>query len=231
MPLRGIVNTARSLSYWERLQEVTANNVANANTEGFKADRLTARQIPGRETPVPVHHMDLSQGSLRETGRPLDVALEGAGFLMIETPQGERLFRGGSLRLDADGKLTDMMGNAVLAEEGPLVIHGAAVEVREDGDVLVDGALAGTLKIVTVDEPQELMKEGHGRFIAKQPVKAVEEGTVNLRQGAIEESNIDPVVSMVSLVAIQRAYTANIEALRVMDGVLGTITRDVGRVE
>ena len=230
MPMKGIIDTARSLAYWQRLQEVTSNNVANANTDGYKADRLAAHILPGGETPVPVQTIDLKPGALRDTGRPLDLALEGPGFFVVRTPRGERLMRGGSMRLDSRGVLSDMNGNPVLGQQGPVVLSGSKVVVHADGTLVVDDAVAGRLRIETVDEPGSLLKEGQGRFLPGGPTHEVEEGVAPIRQGAVEEANLDPLMSMIDLVTIQRAYASNMEAMRAMDSVLGAITTEVGRV-
>jgi flagellar basal-body rod protein FlgF len=231
MTMRGIVNTARTLSYYRRLQEVTANNVANANTDAFKADRMTARQVQGLEYPVPIEQTDLEQGRLHETGRPLDVGLEGPGFFVVNTPRGERLTRGGSLRLDASGCLMDGRGDPLVSADGPIRVNGAQVEIKADGTVLVDGTNAGRLRIETVDDPAALLKEGSGRYVPKGALRPVPETEVFVRQGSVEEANIDPLLSMVELVSIQRSYGANVDALKVLDGVLGVVTNSVGRVQ
>jgi len=230
MPIGGIVNTARSLAYLHRLQEVTANNIANANSDAFKADRLLAWLPPGQESPVPVRALDLQQGAFRDTGRPLDLALDGDGFLVVHTARGERLTRGGSLQLDPAGRLVDPHGDPVLGEDGPIVVQGDRVEVEADGAVLVDGAPAGRLRLETVEHPRDLLKEGLGRFVPPAPSFPLEAGRLRVRQGAIEDANVDPLVSMVDLVTIQRAYAANMDALRAMDSVLATVATDVGRV-
>jgi flagellar basal-body rod protein FlgF len=230
MPIQGILNTAHSLALYQRWQEITAHNVANANTDAFKVDRLAAMVLPGSERPVPVQTTDLQQGTFRETGRPLDVALDGPGFLVVETPQGERLTRGGSLRLDPDGRLVDSHGAPLLDERGPLVVSGSDVTVQSDGTVVVDGAVAGRLRLETVDDPGTLLKEGYGRFATATPTRAVPEGTAHVRQGVVEEPNFDSLMSMVDLVTIQRAYAANADALKAIDSVLGTVTNEVGKV-
>jgi flagellar basal body rod protein FlgG len=231
MSMRGIVNTARTLSYYTKLQELTANNLANANTDAFKADRMAARQLPGREYPVPVERTDLEQGRLHETGRPLDVALEGPGFFVVSTPRGERLTRGGSLRLDASGCLIDGRGDPLVGAEGPIRVNGAQLEIKPDGTVLVDGAGAGRLRIETVDDAASLLKEGSGRYVPVGTLRPVPETQAFVRQGSVEEANLDPLLSMVELVTIQRSYGANIDALKTLDGVLGTVTNTVGRVQ
>lgn len=230
MPLGGILNTARSLSFYLRWQEITANNLANTNTDAFKADRLAAVSVPGQGHAVPLERTDLKQGSFRDTGRPLDVSLDGPGFLVVQTERGERLTRGGSLKLDAQGVLVDSQGDALLGDGGPIVLSGAEVEIRGDGSVLVDGTLAGKLRLENVAEPATLLKEGFGRFIPAGALEEAPEGSLRIRQGTIEEPNMDPLLSMVDMITIQRAYAANVDALRAMDGVLGVVTGEVGKV-
>lgn len=224
--LRGIYNQAQSMSYLLRLQEVTANNLANASTGGFKLDRVTGQQSANGEFPVPVQVTDLSQGPVRETGRPFDVALVGDGFLVVRTPAGERLTRGGSLRLDAAGMLVDGEGHAVLGLEGPIVAPVGELVIDADGQVKVDGTPVDRLRMQTVADPATLRKEGNGRFIADTPLQPAT--GLALRQGAIEDTNGDMLLGMVDLVTIQRAYAANADALKAMDGVLGTIAGEIG---
>jgi len=226
----GILTAARTLSYYNRLQEVTANNLANANTAGFKADRLTAHRVADLDHPVPVEATDLSQGALRMTGRTLDLALEGPGFLVVETPRGERLTRGGSLRLDGASRLVDGDGLAVLGQQGPIVLTGTDIQIRPDGTVLSDGAPVDQLRVVAPKEGVSLLKEAAGRFLPSDPEGLMDVESTRVRQAQLEEANLNSLTGMVSLVEIQRAYAANVTALRAMDGVLGSVTTDVARV-
>jgi flagellar basal-body rod protein FlgF len=230
MPLRGIQNAAHGLSYYARLQEVVANNLANVSTDAFKVDRMTGRMMPGDSFPVPVEHLDLTQGAMRETGRSLDLALDGPGFLVVTTPGGERLTRGGSLRLDAGGQLTDAEGNPVQGQKGPIVPGVGHLEIQPDGTVQVDGATIDTLRLETVADPTTLRKEGTGRFVPPKGAALVPADGTRVRQGNVEEPNSDAVLGMIDLVTIQRAYAANVDALKAMDGVLGTIASEVGKV-
>ena len=230
MPLRGIRNAAHGLAYYSRLQEVTANNLANASTDGFKVDRLTGRMLDGQSYPVPVEHLDLRQGALRQTGRDLDIALEGDGFLVVKTPAGERLTRGGSLKLDGDGLLTDGEGYPIQGERGPIILGAGKVEIQGDGTVLVDGAPLDRLRRATIADPSQLKKEGAGRFVPPDGAKLIDAESLLVRQAQIEDPNSDAVLGMIDLVTIQRAYAANVDALKAMDGVLGTIAGDIGRV-
>ncbi len=233
MPIRGIVNTARSLSYYLRMQEVTANNIANADTDAFKAARLAAHILPGATdgVAVPVEKIDLTQGRMRQTGRPLDLSIDGPGFFVVKTDLGERLLRGGSFTLDPSGNLTDLEGNPLIGDDGPIVLSGAGAEVQKDGSIYCEGTYAGRLRLVDVEDPSTLLKEEKGRFVPTTPTVPIpSDSATSVHQGEIEEANFDPILSMVDLITIQRAYSANIDALRAMDGVLGTVTNEVGKV-
>src|SRR3954471_61611 len=105
MPINGMTSAAGALRYWERRQEVTANNLANVSTDGFKAERVFGKLMDG--APVIGTRTDRRDGALRQTGSHLDLAIGGDGFFVVNTPAGERLTRGGSLRLDADEFLAD----------------------------------------------------------------------------------------------------------------------------
>ncbi len=228
-PISGILRAASALSFYGRRQEVTANNLANTNTAGFKADRIIAARPSDLTHPVPVEETDLSQGSLRITERPLDLALEGPGFLVVETGGGERLVRGGSLRLDGAGQLVAEEGVPVLGEQGAIVILGSGVTIDAEGAVSSDGRFIDRLRLVRPGEGAVLMKEGAGRFrLDRGELGGAPD--VRVRQGQLEEANLDAVSGMVSLVEIQRAYGAAATALKTMDSVLGAVTTEVARV-
>lgn len=227
MTIPSIFATARSLSYYSRLQEVTANNLANSSSEGFKADRMTARSFD-QVWPEALMSLDLRQGTVRETSRPLDLALEGAGFLVVNSPDGERLTRGGGLEINQAGYLVNRDGYAVLGREGPIHITGREVVIEADGTVLVDGARADQLRLEDVAAPSQLVKEGHGRFRPLGPLHDATE--VRVTQGALEDANVDSLMGTVDLIQIQRAYAAGVDALRTLDDVMSVITTDVGRV-
>jgi flagellar basal-body rod protein FlgG len=158
------------------------------------------------------------------------MALEGPGFFEVATANGPRLTRGGSFHLDGEGRLSDVQGNPVLGENGPLVLQGGKVEIQGDGMVLVDGSHAGRLRIVTPEDPNTLLKEGYGRYAGGGAAHSVDDTATHVRQGAVEEANLDPMLSMVDLVTIQRAFAANVDALKALDSVLGAVTNEVGKV-
>lgn len=232
MGLNALKSTAQTLSFYTRLQALTANNLANSDTEGFKADSMSGRLVGDTTYPVPVTKTDLSQGVLTATGRPLDLAIEGPGFFVLQTEQGERLSRGGALALDGANRLADRHGNLVMGQNGPIQIplRYDTLEVQADGDVVVDGTRLDRLRLETVENTNTLAKEGFGRFIPSTPTEPVDTTTTVVRQGSTEDSNQDTLKGTVDLVTIQRAYAANVESLKALDSVLGTVVNEVGKV-
>ena len=232
MGLNALKSTAQTLAYYTRLQALTANNLANSDTEGFKADFMSARLIGDATYPVPVTKMDLSQGMMTQTGRALDLALDGPGFFVVQTDKGERLTRGGALALDAGNRLSDRHGNLLMGQDGPIQIplRYDRLEVQADGDVVVDGARVDRLRVETVEDSNTLMKEGAGRYLPSTATTEVDTTITQVRQGVVEDSNQDTLKGVVDLVSIQRAYAANVDSLKALDSVLGTVVNEVGKV-
>ena len=207
-----------------------ASRIVAADLE-YTAQRAIATGLVHRwvVAPVPISALDLRQGSLRDTGRDLDLALNGPGFFVVDTPGGERLTRGGGFKLDPAGQLVDRHDNPVLGVDGPLFISGTSVEVQHDGIVLVDGAKVGQLRIETVNDPAALQKEEGGVFLASAALQLVDPTETRVRQGAIEESNFDPILGTIDLITVAREFHANMTALQAMDEVLGRVANDIGR--
>jgi flagellar basal body rod protein FlgG len=220
--------TARALAYYVRREDVAAHNLANVSTDGFKAGRITAHSEASDHAPRAVGTLDMSQGGLRRTERALDLALEGPGFFVVSTPQGERLVRSGAFQLDASGRLSDGSGNAVLGDNGPIMSRGGALEVHEDGTVSSDGAVLDRLRIVVPRDASLLQQEGGGRFAAADLVEAPSTGT-RVRSGSLEDANTETVSGLVDLISIQRAYSANIKTMQAMDDVLRITVNEIGR--
>ena len=219
----------QAFRYWERRQETVAHNLANASTPGFKGERVFASLLESGGV-VPASQTDFQGGGLEATGRPLDLALDGDGFLVLGTPQGERLVRGGSFQLDVSRQLVDAHGNTLLGDSGPIVLPEGEYEITRSGVVKVEGVDIAALRIVRPREGAVLRREGGVRFQSDLPTARVDEGEVKVHQGHLEGSNVDPVSAMVEMIDIQRAYSAIQRSVLVMDGVLGKISNDIGKV-
>jgi flagellar hook-basal body protein len=150
-----MASAASALRFWERKQEIVANNLANVSTDGYKAQRVFARLLDGI-LPVAETSSDLSTGSLKQTGNALDVALNGAGFFVVSTPAGDRYTRGGSLRLDEKHHLVDIEGRTLLGTKGPMTMGTGPVEIDATGEVKQNGQVVDRLKVEAAPKGAEL---------------------------------------------------------------------------
>ena len=214
----------------ERQMDVVANNVANVNTNGYKADRsmfqeylasgahednfLAADRRVSYVQDRAVFH-DFSQGAVEETKNPLDVAIDGGGFLVVQTPAGERYTRDGALQINSQGQLVTAGGNPVLGNSGPIVFQPTdkQVSIASDGSVTVlEGtsridSVRGKLRVVSFAQAQNLQKEGSNLFSAGPGATAQPNTTSKLRQGFVEKSNVNSVLEMSHMIEVTRTYT------------------------
>lgn len=224
--------------------EVVANNLANANTAGFRADRVlfetaldaawldengepvdgapALSQVVAREM-VTLH----GNGPVSETGAPLDAAIVGAGYFEVDTPEGIRYTRAGSFIVDDGGTLATPSGHPVLGEGGVITAGESAIRVAADGRIVdAQGAEIGRLSVVVFDAPELLRKEGQNLFSAPEgdfgtPVEA------SVQPGALEMSNVQPVHELANLVILQRAFDAAMQTLEASDQLTRRLIQEV----
>ncbi len=220
----------KALRYWEQRQAAMSNNLANVSTNGFKAETVFAELMEGA-APVGGGGTDYRAGARQQTGRPMDVALEGDGFFVVRTPQGDRYTRNGSFSLDADGVVVDQGGNPVLADNGgPIMLPPGEITIQANGDVLVEGASLGTLAMETIGLNDRLVREGGSYFVPPQQRQSADPDEIKVHQGQLEESNVNTVSSMVEMMGIQRNHAALQQLIRVADGVDGRAANDIARI-
>lgn len=210
-----------------REMDVVANNVANLDTTGYKADgslfeTFLASAARADETGTSVSFVrdrgvwhDMSQGPIERTGNPLDVAVDGQGFLVVQTPRGERYTRNGALQINANGQLVTSDGYPVLGDGGPITLqpNDRQVQISRDGTISVregsskvDSA-RGKLRLVTFANLQQLQKDGSSTFAPVADVQPQSATKAGLIQGAVEKSNVRGVVEISRMIEITRAYT------------------------
>ncbi|MCR6646318.1 MAG: flagellar basal-body rod protein FlgF [Terricaulis sp.] len=203
----------------QRRMDVAANNLANVATAGFKADALVMEEA-NRTTahadadPRDIRFVrdvtlmrDMRQGPIAMTGNPLDVAIEGDGFFMVEGPNGPLFTRDGAFTLTGDGRLVTGDGRAVLNSGGtPIVFdpQGESPVIGRDGVIRVAGVEAGQIGVASFAAPGALSKVGDNLWDAQGQAQGEFEGIVV--QGAIEGSNVRPVIELTRLIEISRAY-------------------------
>jgi len=212
--------------------DVVANNIANLNTTGFKADgnifqehlMPVARADRSTGTDRRLSYVidrttwhDFSQGPIQQTGNPLDLALDGKSFLVVDTPRGERYTRNGALQVNAQGELVTNEGLRVLGESGPIVfqIQDRDISVARDGTITVrEGVIAtnqavrGKLRLVAFGQPERLRKDGTSLFVAPDGVAPAADPNAAIMQGMIEKSNVSAVAEMTRMIEVTRSYTA-----------------------
>ncbi|CUH51362.1 flagellar hook-basal body complex protein [Shimia marina] len=199
----------------KREMTVLANNIANAATTGYRAGGITfsefIKSAPGTESismaTANVQTTLLSQGALKKTGGSFDFAIEGTGFFMVQTPEGERLTRAGAFTPNENGDLVNMDGHLVLDGGGaPIFIppDAKSVDVSSDGTFSVDGQPFAQIGLYRPTNPLDLKRETGVLFDAPDGVEPVEEGRV--LQGFLESSNVDPILQMARMIDVQRAY-------------------------
>ncbi len=229
--INGMRQAAHALRYWEVRQQAVANNLANVSTDGFKAERVFAHMLEG-EDPIPFADAatDFRPGMFRVTDQPLDLALEGDGFFVVRTPEGERLSRGGSFQLDQDNQIVDSSGNPILGDSGPIVVAAEMFEIDRFGVLRAGGGEPlARLRIESVPAGTRLQHQGGNLFIPGETRQPAEAGSVRVRQGAVEESNVSSVGALVDMITIQRAYSAIQKAVQTLDGVHATISGEIAK--
>ena len=189
-----------------KMIDVIANNLANAETTGFKRD---FSRIMENENGMDVGtSVDLTSGDMVATKNDLDVAIQGSGFFAVQTPQGVRYTRAGSFALSSDGDLVTKDGMPVLSTgDSPIHIGEGAVTIDDTGAVRVGGSEVGTLKLVNFKNTEGLEKEGLARFKwngSPQDVQDLPEPKV--KSGHLEHSNVNSMSEMVHLMAAYRDF-------------------------
>jgi flagellar basal-body rod protein FlgG len=176
--------------------------------------------------------VDHRPGPLESTGRGTDVALTGPGFFVVQDTEGNEYFtRDGSFRLDGEGRLMTGGGLAVQGDGGAILAAGGRISVDQDGTVTVDGANRGRLRVVTFERPEDLEHHGNGllRVTGTDEPVAAPAGTVTVMQGYLEGSNVDPVRTLVDMIAAQRAFEVESKVLQANDEMLGKSVNTLGR--
>jgi flagellar basal-body rod protein FlgF len=216
-----------------------ANNIANINTTGFRREgALFLEQIDKLDaegegvavaTTTSRHYIDLNEGEIKSTPNPLDFAIEGEGFFVIETPQGPRLTRAGSFSLNGNGEIVTIDGKRVLDESGGAIVvplEAVNIAAAPDGSITADGQVVGKLGVVTA-EPSMLIREGDNLFKAEEGYTPAAEARV--RQNAIEGSNVSAVTEIAKLIEVQRTYEMGQKFLQTDDERVLRAVRQIGQ--
>ena len=221
-----------------RQQDAVANNMANAETSGFKRQSVFMRQLQaaqasgGQSWLMPMQqgtYIDFSQGPLDATNDPFNLAIDGEGFFVVETPEGARYTRAGNFSRNAEGELVTSDGFSLQSDGGPVVVTSEHFVVGERGEVSVDGTRVGNLQIVRFANPQQLKPIGRSLFHASQEAEI--DTNSSIRQGYLERANFNLVHEMIQMMTTFRYYETAQKAVQIQDGTLDRAVNQIGRVQ
>jgi len=214
-----LISLSRQIAL-QRQMDVVANNMANINTTGFKAENLLFEEyimpvardgdFPRMDQPLSyvqdwatMH--DLTSGAMVQTGSELDAALNGDGFFTVQTPAGERYSKSGAFQLSANGTLVDLNGNPVLGTGGPIQFgpEETGIQIAGDGSVSSSAGAKGQLRIAEFANPQDLKRDGSNLYSGGVPQAAT---NTRVMQGFVERSNVSGVSEMAEMIRVTRSY-------------------------
>lgn len=236
---RGIYPPLAGAISLEHRLEVLSHNIGNVNTTGFKKDRPLFATILGQTSGPSIAGIDLfplldslpadrTQGRLSFTGELFDVGLEGEGFLVAQTPEGLRYYRGGKLHRNTDGNLVTHTGDPLLGRNGLLRLPAGEMVIDQDGTIRVDNRMIDQLRMDKIPPGQSTAKVGDLYWTV--PEHAAPDNNTKVYQGMLEQSNVNPSLDMVELIKVTREYEQMQKAIKAMDE-LAAQAIQAGRVQ
>lgn len=223
-----------------RQLDVVANNIANLGTTGFKRQNTMFAEhlakMDNRESASYVVDTgtmrDMGQGPLQSTGNSLDLGIEGDGYFTIETPRGIRFTRDGQFTRGTEGDLVTRSGFALMDENNaPIQIPADTTEITvgKNGEVFAGDNQVARIQLVDFNNPQALIHTADGLYKADGAPKPAENGRI--QQGMLENSNVNPVTELVTMLEIQRDYQATHRMMKSEHDRLSRAIKELGRVE
>lgn len=227
--IKGIYTAARGLDYRVKNIDIIANNLANLNSTGYKREVPFSEVINQYGDVVTKNITSQQQGDIVQTTNPFDLAISGNGFFAVKTKDGSiELTRNGKFQLNDEGFLINSNGDKVLGKlgeisiEDSLVSKEAKINITKGGEIKVDNKTIDVLRVVTVDDPNNLIRGGGSNFLlGDQDYKDLEEDTYSISQGFLEESNINPISEMEAMISINKEYETAQKVMTALDTSLG----------
>lgn len=225
--------------------DIISNNLANVNTPGYKKDQMLFESmlagninppaVPQGSTADPILqkenvYVDYGVGSMAQTGNPLDLAIDGDGFFVVQTPQGQAYTRQGNFRMAVDGTLVTSDGYPVMGQNGVIRIQGGQVEIDAKGVVTVDGTPSGTIRIVDFPKPYKLTKLSNAQFLPANPQVTPQPATGGISQGQLEGSNVETITEMARMIETSRYFEACQRVIKGFDDMTGKAANDLGKM-
>jgi len=233
--VKGLYHAAAGMLPRMNQQETVGNNLANVNTTGFKSDHRFFRTELNSSIIQSGQYGELqefseeevslvtsfNQGSLAETRNALDVAINGDGFFVLETGETNSFTRNGNFMVNAEGELVNSRDYKVLGENGREVL------ISGDGTVIVDDNIIDKIIIVDFEEPYDLRRNGFGYFISEADAEEIDPEDYAVKQGFLENSNVDPISEMVKMIELNRNYESCQKSIHAQDQTLGLAVNQI----
>lgn len=240
-----LAHSMMALQRLMRAQEVTANNLANLNTPGFKADKVyfhSMMQQQGNRMAEGVIHrqtIDMSQGHFESTGNPFDLAIEGDGFFKVELDGVELLTRNGRFHQNTNGFLVNEQGASLIGSGGPVnlpLMQNVAtaesevqLEISADGRILFNGREHVRIELFAADRLEALERHSSGYFFAPEEAGLQRDTNSGIMQGFFEAGNVNPLTEMVEMMRNATLFEAQQKAMTTTDELLSKATNTLGR--
>ncbi len=246
--IKGIYTSAVGMMPNKLKIDVIANNLANIATTGFRKDNIFVRILDNAVLDINknggnelsglliTEYTSFDQGNLKQTGNPLDLAINGKGFFAVQTPEGLRYTRNGNFTLTSDGKIVNSNGHILLGSDGeirlPDISKTGNVEIRiaKDGEIYNGDKLIGRVKVVWFDDLTRLKKVSSVYFVADENAGEIElTDGFEIYQGFLEESNVNAVEELVRMIEANRIYESCYKAVQHQDETLSK-ANEVGKL-
>lgn len=253
--VKGLYTAATGMNVQSKKMDVISNDLANVNTTGYKKDTTVITSFkeiymkrindmqhnqPNNErigsmslgAKVAEVYTQFTQGSVRNTGEIADVAIQGDGFFVVNTPNGIAYTRDGNFSINQNGDLVTAEGYSVMGQEGAIsfgedfLSQGGNIIIRDNGEVYLNSEYIDTLDLADFEDKRALTKMNDNLYSSTAPRT---EFKGELLQGFLETSNVNSVTSMVDMITVSRAYEANQKVLQTHDSLLGKAVNELAR--
>lgn len=254
--LRSLYTATTGMLVQRNKMDNITNNITNVDTVGYKKDYMLSRSFDdvlierindpnimarrlGGTNEVGDHNWGLyvdeivtsfAQGNLEQTEQPNELAIQGEGFFVVNTPEGERYTRAGNFRIDSEGYLVNNNGYYVQTEDGNnLLVGGGDFSVDYQGNVTVDGQMVGRVAVVTFEDLNGLRKAGENLYYHYQGAEPIDAQNYQVLQGYIEGSNVNVASETVDMISTSRAYESCYKIAQMIDETLGKTVNNIAK--
>lgn len=237
--VKGLESAAKNLNLNEKKTSVLVNNLANLNSTGYKREIRFDRLLNGEDKPKSlIRALDFTQGELIQTDNPLDIAINGEAFLVIENNEGEvQITRNGKFSISEEGYIVDSLGNKLLGERGGIQFNNdfwqnnQTIKITTSGEVFLGSSFIDKLKIVNVDDTDKLLRAANNSFRLNNTIFSdAPENSSQVLQGYLENSNVNPIVEMEEMIRISKEYESAHKMIQYIDEIMGK-ANEIGNIK